>query len=176
MFTAIPGTLQLEELSELVARDEAGLYVTRRPLQAEEVLKVSEAIVAEHMVRESRISAPDAAGLYFNRKLALLQVEQFCAAFLDNQHGVIAFEVISVGTINSTTVFPREVVKSALRNNAAAVIFAHNHPSGSTEPSHADIQLTQLLVSALRLVDIRVVDHLIIAGNQTTSMATLGLV
>lgn len=162
-------------LDDAVTRAEDGRYLIRRPLWAEEVLQVAEAIVTERMFRECKLTRPEDTFDYFSRHLALCPVEKFCAAFLDSQLGVLALETLSVGTLAATTVFPREVVKAALQHNAAAVIFAHNHPSGSTQPSHADSALTEQLVRALRSVDIRVVDHVIVAGNKVVSMAQLGL-
>src|SRR5882762_3414299 len=94
---------------------------------------------------------------------------------LDAQHRVIAHEELFRGTLTQTSVYPREVVKCALRHNAAAVIFAHNHPSGVAEPSHADEILTRSLKSALALVDIQVLDHFIVAGSRTMSFAERGL-
>ena len=108
-------------------------------------------------------------------KLAGQEREQFLALFLDNRHRVIASEVLSEGTIDGASVYSREVVKAALRHNAAAAIFAHNHPSGIPEPSQADQRLTQRLVKALELVDIRVLDHIVVGGTDTVSFAERGL-
>jgi len=99
--------------------------------------------------------------------------ECFGVLFLDNKHRLIEFEILFRGTIDSSSVHPREVVKQALKYNAAAVILCHNHPSGATEPSHSDIMITNKLKGALGLIDIRVLDH-IIAGEGCTSMAELG--
>jgi DNA repair protein RadC len=99
----------------------------------------------------------------------------FCVLFLTNRHRVIAFEEMFRGTIDGATVHPREVVKQALRLNAAAVILAHNHPSGVSEPSRADEAITRRLRDALALVDIRVLDHLIVGGSEITSLAERGL-
>ncbi|WP_050298044.1 JAB domain-containing protein, partial [Yersinia intermedia] len=88
--------------------------------------------------------------------------EEFTVLFLDNQNRLIAYETLFKGTINSTEVHPREVVKAALRHNSAAVLLAHNHPSGHAEPSQADRQITDRLVSALGLVDVKVLDHLVV--------------
>ena len=101
--------------------------------------------------------------------------EIFACLFLDNHHRVIAFEELFRGTINATSIYPREVVKSALNYNAAAVIFAHNHPSGVAEPSAADLQITSQLKDALDLVDIRVLDHVIIGAGEDVSFAEQGL-
>ena len=101
--------------------------------------------------------------------------EVFCGLFLDNRHRVIAFEELFAGTLNGTAVYPREVVKHALRHNAAAVIFAHNHPSGVAQPSQADELLTRTLKDALALVDVKVLDHFIVAGTSILSFAERGL-
>ena len=101
--------------------------------------------------------------------------EVFCGLFLDNRHRVIAFEELFTGTLNGTAVYPREVVKHALRHNAAAVIFAHNHPSGVAEPSRADEVLTARLKEALALVDIQVLDHLVVGDGEMVSFSERGL-
>lgn len=108
-------------------------------------------------------------------QLTTLEREVFMALFLDNQHRLIAHETLFTGTINHTQVHPREVVKRALYFNAAAVILAHNPPSGDTTPSQADKTITQHLVQALQLVDIRVPDHFIVGGTQILSFAEHGL-
>ena len=102
--------------------------------------------------------------------------EVFLLLMLDSSNQLISSEELFHGTLAHANVYPREVVKCALRHNAASVIFAHNHPSGVAEPSHADELLTQTLTSALRLVDIKVLDHLIVAGNRTLSFAERGLI
>lgn len=112
---------------------------------------------------------------YLRLRLAGQQRELFACLFLDNNHRVIEFEVLFYGTLDGATIHPREVVKAALTHNAAAVILAHNHPSGSAEPSQADLSLTRRLKEALALVDIRVLDHLIIGEGETVSFAERGL-
>jgi len=107
-------------------------------------------------------------------QLATLEREEFVVLFLDNQHRLIANETLFRGTIDSTQVHPREVVKSALRHNAAAVVLAHNHPSGHAEPSEADRRITARLKDALALVDIRLLDHLVIGGMDIVSFAERG--
>jgi DNA repair protein RadC len=109
-------------------------------------------------------------------RLATREFETFCLIYLDNRHRLIACEDLFRGTIDGASVHPREVVKEALRHNAAAVILAHNHPSGVAEPSHADELITRRLREALQLVDIRVLDHLIVAGGETVSFAERGLI
>ena len=108
-------------------------------------------------------------------QLASLEREEFTALFLDNQHRLIAHETLFTGTISHTEVHPREVVKRALYFNAAAVIFAHNHPSGEVTQSQADKAITQRLLHALMLEEIRVLDHLIVGGTQILSFAEHGL-
>jgi DNA repair protein RadC len=105
-----------------------------------------------------------------------LDHEVFLVVFLDTQHRLLDAEVMFRGTLAQTTVYPREVVKAALARNAAAVAFAHNHPSGEPEPSRADEALTATLKSALMLVDVRVIDHFVVAGNKFLSMAERGLI
>lgn len=103
------------------------------------------------------------------------QQEVFGALFLDNKHHIIQFEYLFYGTINTAAIYPREVVKRALFYNAAAIIVAHNHPSGIAEPSASDIAITDCLKKALILIDIKLLDHLVVAGNSAVSMANLGL-
>jgi DNA repair protein RadC len=112
---------------------------------------------------------------YLKLVLGRTDHEVFVALMLDAQHRVVATEELFRGTLTQTSVYPREVVKAALARNAAAVIFAHNHPSGIAEPSHADELLTRSLKSALALVDIQVLDHFIVAGGRILSFAERGL-
>jgi len=113
---------------------------------------------------------------FFRAKLGGRERETFAVAFLNNQHQLIAYEELFMGSISSTEIHPREVVRAALRLNAAAVILSHNHPSFITEPSRADVQTTIRLKKALELVAVRVIDHIIVAGNDAVSMARKGLV
>ncbi|HFE2025384.1 TPA: DNA repair protein RadC [Klebsiella pneumoniae] len=107
-------------------------------------------------------------------QLAILDREAFTVMWLDNQHRLIAHDTLFLGTINSITVHPREVVKSGLKNNAAAAVLAHNHPSGEAEPSQADRLITERLKQALDLVDIRLLDHLVVGGMDIVSFAERG--
>ncbi|MGB5512485.1 MAG: DNA repair protein RadC [Woeseiaceae bacterium] len=122
------------------------------------------------------IRSPADTELFLKSRLRHLDHELFCCLFLDNRHRVIRFEALFRGTIDGTSVYPREVVKEALAVNAAAVILAHNHPSGVAEPSQADEQITRRLQAALQLVDIRLLDHLIIGEGRATSLAGRGLI
>jgi DNA repair protein RadC len=121
------------------------------------------------------IRSPVDTEAYLQARLRHLGHELFCCLYLDNRHRVLRFDEMFRGTIDGTSVYPREVVKEALTINAAAVILAHNHPSGVAEPSQADERITRRLKSALELVDIRLLDHLIIGEGRATSMASRGM-
>ena len=121
------------------------------------------------------LSSPEQVRHYLSLHLTGLSHEVFAALFLDNRHRVIEYRELFRGTIDSAAVYPREVVKRCLSANAAAVIFAHNHPSGVAEPSDTDVRLTRKLVDALALVDVRVLDHLIVGQGVQTSLAERGL-
>jgi DNA repair protein RadC len=121
------------------------------------------------------IRSPADTQAFLHAKIRHLGHEMFCCLYLDNRHRILRFDQLFRGTIDGTSVYPREVVKEALSINAAAVILAHNHPSGVAEPSQADERITRRLKSALELVDIRLLDHLIIGNAETTSLASRGL-
>jgi DNA repair protein RadC len=122
------------------------------------------------------VSSPAAARDFCRLKLGGLQHEVFGVLWLDAQNRLIAFEEMFRGTLTQTSVYPREVVKTALARNAAAVILTHNHPSGIAEPSRADEALTQALKSALALVDVKVLDHLVVSASGVSSFAEHGLI
>jgi DNA repair protein RadC len=155
---------------QLFTKSESGRY---RPATRQDVCELA-AKYAEPIVGQV-ITSPIETEHFLRSQLAHLEYEVFCVVYLDNRHRVIAFCEESRGTIDGTSVYPREIVKAALRHNAAAVILAHNHPSGVAEPSQSDECITRRLKSALELVDIRVLDHLIIGGGKTTSLANRGL-
>lgn len=147
-------------------------------LSAEEarVLEQARAILLKLARAPGRsFGAPSATREYLTTLLAPEERELFLMLALDNRHRLIASEILFAGTIDGASVHPREVVKSALRHNAAAVIFSHNHPSGVAEPSQADELITRRLRDALALVDIRVLDHFIIGTGSTCSFAERGL-
>lgn len=124
------------------------------------------------------LTSPDLVRDYLILHLAQLEEEHFSLILLDTKHRVIGFKNLFQGTIDSASVFPRVIVKTALAYNAAAVILAHNHPSGNTEPSDADISLTKRLKESLALIDVRVLDHIIVGGcsqTLTVSFAERGL-
>lgn len=126
--------------------------------------------------RDVTLISPQAVRDYLRLRIADRQHEVFLVLFLDSQHRLIACEELFRGTLAQTSVYPREVVKVALKHNAAAVIFAHNHPSGVAEPSRADELLTTALRQALALVDIRTLDHLVVGGASITRFAERGLI
>jgi DNA repair protein RadC len=141
----------------------------------EVVIDAALKILAEQLVRGDRMDSPQITRSYLTLRFAGLEHEVFCCLWLDGRQRVIACDELSRGTIDGASVHPREVVKQALARNAAGVIFAHNHPSGVAEPSQADELITCRLKDALAIVDIRVLDHLIVAGARCASMVERGL-
>lgn len=139
------------------------------------VLEIARRALAETLRRTDALTTPAAVRDYLRLALAGREHEVFVVLFLDAQHRVLGVEELFRGTLTQTSVYPREVVKAALRANAAAVIFAHNHPSGVAQPSRADELLTRQLRDALTLVEVRVLDHFIVAGTHTLSFAEQGL-
>ncbi|MDR3369266.1 DNA repair protein RadC [Rhodoferax sp.] len=131
--------------------------------------------LGEELRRVTVFAQPSAVTDYLKVHFAGREYESFVVLYLDAQNGLIEVEELFRGTLTQTSVYPREVVKSALRFNAAGVMFSHNHPSGLVTPSRADEYLTQTLKAALALVDVRVLDHLVIAGNNALSFAETGL-
>jgi DNA repair protein RadC len=159
-FTALSGTTGLgsAKCAQLVA-----------------VMEVARRALRETMSRGNALSSPRAVRDFLRLKLQNRPHEVFAAVFLDAQNRVLAVEELFRGTLTQTSVYPREVVRRALELNSAAVIFAHNHPSGTAEPSRADEFLTQSLKSALHLVDVRVLDHLVVGRGEVVSFAERGL-
>ena len=155
------------------------------PGATERTTRIRHALAAAHelLVRtanrylagRSMLDSPTLVKNYFKVHFADAERETFVAIFLDSQMRVIACEELFTGTLTQTSVYPREVVKRALHHNAGAVVFGHPHPSGQPEPSRADEFLTQTLKSALSLVDVRVLDHMVVSGSTCTSFAERGL-
>lgn len=129
----------------------------------------------ETLTANAALTSPEAVRDYLRLKLAGRKEEAFICIWLDAQHRAVDFDVPFTGTLTQTSVYPREIVKKALAKNAAAVIFAHNHPSGVAQPSQSDELLTRDLKEALALIEVKVLDHFIIAGNQAISFAERGL-
>ena len=172
----------LSEFGSLRALLEADLRAFCRQLglgpakfsQLQAVLEMSRRHLAERLRRESALESPQAVRDYFKALLRHEPHEVFGCLFLDTQHRMLAFEVLFRGSIDSASVYPRQVVKRALAHNAAAVIFCHNHPSGISEPSQADRTLTRRLIQALDLIEVRVLDHFIVGDGQPLSMVERG--
>ncbi len=157
----------------LLVRDVAGAY---RPAAVDEVLHAAQTLLWQQMRGREVLSSPQVVRDFLRVRLSGLEHEIFAVLMLDAQHALIDYVELFRGSVSQTTVYPREVVKEALARNAAAVVLVHNHPSGHTEPSRADEHLTQTLKSALALVDVRVLDHLIVAGTDVLSFAERGLI
>ncbi|SNR90958.1 DNA replication and repair protein RadC [Methylobacillus rhizosphaerae] len=144
-------------------------------VQLQAIFEMSRRALLEEMQARDVLTSPQAVRQYLSLKIGALPREVFIGIFLDAQHRVLAIEELFSGTLTQTSVYPREVVKRSLHYNAAAVIFAHNHPSGVPEPSQADRALTETLQAALSLIDIRVLDHFVVAGNQVIAFSERGL-
>ena len=145
-------------------------YVT---LQA--TLEMGRRHLRSTLQRGDALTSPDDTRRYLSARLRHYPHEVFACLFLDNRHRVLAYEELFHGTIDGASVHPREVVGRALRHNAAALILAHNHPSGVAEPSRADEQITRRLRDALGLIDVRVLDHMVVGDGEITSLAERGL-
>ena len=159
--------------ASLMVRDAQGHY---QPATADQILDAARQAIEHKMQRGMSFSSPEVVKEYLRAKLGGFEHEVFAVLFLDTHHRLIEYAEMFRGTIDGASVYPREVVKAALRFNAAAVIVSHNHPSGNPEPSAADRALTQRLREALALVDVRTLDHVIVAGSSTTSFAERGLI
>jgi DNA repair protein RadC len=140
------------------------------------ILELSRRAIEQQLREREVFGSPDAVKNYLQLHLARKSREEFAVLFLDAQNRLIDFEVMFRGTLTQTSVYPREIVAEALRLAAAAVILAHNHPSGTVNPSRADEALTQTIKSALAMVDVRVLDHIIVAPGAALSMAEKGMV
>ena len=148
---------------------------TLRPATDDEILDAARAILAAQVHRGRPLTSPRHTRDYLRLELAPLGHEVFAILFLDNRHRVIEFAPLFRGTVDGASVHPREVVKECLARNAAAVILAHNHPSGIAEPSAADELITTRIRDALSLIDVRVLDHLVVTGDAIVSFAERGL-
>jgi len=157
--------------------DAAGNYRARGPVRPNEILEAAAKITEARILgTDDMITDPNCAERLFVARLRHLEVEEFHVAFLTTRHRVIAVEALFRGTIDGAEVHPREVVRAALKHNAAAIIIAHNHPSGSPEPSAADRAVTARLKQALALVDVRLLDHFVIGNPGAISLAARGWV
>jgi len=185
--TGVRGKSAVELGRELIARfkDVAGIFGANlesvkglgpaKRAQFAAAIELARRSLKDDMHAASALTSPGAVRDYLRLAIAGREHEVFVCLWLDAQHRVTACEELFRGTLTQTSVYPREIVKAALRANAAAVIFAHNHPSGAAQPSQADELLTRNLKDALALVDVKVLDHFIVAGHQTLSFAERGL-
>lgn len=166
-------------LRELLAADAATLLAIKGVgmAKASELLAINELnrrALEETLKSGLALDKPERVKSYCTARLGHLSVEHCMALYLDSQFRLIASEDVSRGTLTQASVYPREIIKAALKHHAAALILAHNHPSGVAEPSSADLSLTRHLKNALALVDIRLLDHLIVTANSATSLAERG--
>lgn len=143
-------------------------------VMADDIVNTASKILLDGLNQGDPLNSPEDAAKFLQMSLASAPNEQFAALFLNAKNIVISFEKLFSGTIDSASVYPRVIVQKALACNAAAVIFAHNHPSGDPDPSRADKKITKDLVDALKLIDVRVLDHFVVARSEWASLARLG--
>jgi DNA repair protein RadC len=156
-------------------RDQNGKYKAKNPLTAEQIIEFTKSLLADRFKPGQLFNSPDISREWLRLEYQDLGHEIFACLFLDNRNYLIAHEVLFRGTIDSASIYPREVAKRALQLNAAAVIFAHNHPSGDPEPSTTDKYITDKLKQALFLLDIRTLDHFIVGKQGSYSFAENGM-
>ena len=174
LLTRFNGLRPLLEASQAEFCEHLGLGPAKFA-QLQAVLEMGRRHLQQTLDKPDGFTNPDAVRHYLTSRLRHVPHEVFACLFLDNQHRLITYEELFRGTIDGASVYPREVVKKVLLHNAAAVIFAHNHPSGVAEPSESDERITHKLQQALQLVDVRVLDHFIVGDNDVLSMAERGL-
>jgi DNA repair protein RadC len=158
-----------------VKSDKPGVFYVVDVVTEKDIMAMAVKLVKRRFQRGRKLTSPTDTKDYLTVKMHEFEHEVFGAIFLDTQHSILSFDLLFRGTIDSSSVHPREVVKQALRYNAAAVIFAHNHPSGVAEPSRADEMITRRLVEALAMIDVRVLDHFVVGGTEVVSFAERGL-
>ena len=155
-------------------KNEQGLYHVQGCVKPEEIVSTAATILLDELTGRESLTAPTDAAQFLQMALTQEKNEVFAAIFLNNKHKVLSFEPLFNGTIDGAAVYPRVVVQQALACNAAAVIFAHNHPSGCCEPSQADRTITTRLKDALALIDVRVLDHFVVSHSEWVSLAQRG--
>ena len=163
-------------MNEFTLSENKGQYFVKGSVSEDDIVLMAKQILNQRFAKGKPITEVAESVSFLALKLAHYEFEVFSVLFLDNRHKVISYEELFRGSIDGASIYPREVVKRALSLNAAAVIFAHNHPSGEAEPSQSDKQITRRLIDALQLVDIRVLDHIIIGGSDNVSMAQRGMI
>ena len=155
-------------------KNEQGLYHVQGCVKPEEIVSTAATILLDELTNREALTSPTDVAQFLQMALAQKKNEVFAAIFLNNKHKVLSFETLFTGTIDGAAVYPRVVVQQALACNAAAVIFAHNHPSGCCEPSQADRTITTRLKDALALIDVRVLDHFVVSRSEWVSLAQRG--
>lgn len=171
--------LRFGNLAALLSADQAGFCASpglgpAKYVQLQAVLEMSRRHLAEGLSQQDVFTSPDSVQRYLRTQLQHQQREIFVGLFLDSQHQLLAYEEIFQGSVASASVYPREIVKLALKHNAAALIVAHNHPSGIAEPSQSDIRITDRIRQALELVDVRLLDHMVVGNGEVRSLAEMG--
>ena len=161
---------------KLIAGEIPGTYLVTELINEEDLLTIANQIARQKLAKGEAITDKHLAHQALQGLLQTRDREVFAALFLDNQHRILAYEELFLGTLSAATVYPRDVVKRALHHNAAALMLVHNHPSGYPEPSRADIEITLRLQDALALVDIRILDHLVVGTEGVVSLAERGLI
>lgn len=159
---------------KLIAGETPGTYRVTDFVTDDDLLTIAQAVARQKLAKGEAITDKHLAHQALQGLLQTRDREVFAALFLDNQHRILAYEELFLGTLSAATVYPRDVVKRALHHNAAALMLVHNHPSGYPEPSRADIEITLRLQDALALVDIRILDHLVVGAEGVVSLAERG--
>ena len=162
-------------MGKAINSETAAIYTAVVDKEQQDIVNQAISILDNRIRHGDAMSSPDDTRNYLRLNLADELAEVFCCLFLDNRNRVISFDRLFNGTIDGASVYPREVVRAAINHNAAAVIFAHNHPSGVAEPSSADKQITKRLKDALALIDVRTLDHIVV-GDDCVSFAERGLI
>ncbi|MFC0308875.1 DNA repair protein RadC [Gallibacterium trehalosifermentans] len=165
---------ELLSASEIEFCQVKGLGITQY-IQLQACIEMTKRYLSEELKQQPVFNNIEFAKLYMQSELSMQQREIFVVLFLDNQHHLIQKEVLFQGTINSTQIHPREIIKSALQHNAAALILSHNHPSGIVTPSTQDIEITKEIKNICQLIDVKVLDHLIVGKNKVFSFCEEGL-
>lgn len=167
-------------LRELVDADEEAFCSNKglgrvKYSQIQAAIELGKRYIQSDLEKNDTFTSPELTREFLTMKLRAYPYEVFACLYLDNRHRLICYEELFRGTIDSAQVHAREVVRAAIQHNAAAVIFSHNHPSGVAEPSQSDIHLTKQLAAALKLIDVRVLDHMVVGGAEAISLAERGL-
>lgn len=160
---------------KLIAGEQPGTYLINDIVTDSDLLSIAQEIARSKLTKGSALTDKNLATKALQDLLQSREREVFAALFLDNQHRILAYEELFLGTQAAASVHPREIVKRALHHNAAAVLLAHNHPSGLAEPSQADIEITRMLQDALKLVEVRLLDHVVVSAEECVSLAERGI-